>query len=248
MLVWEWEEVQEVPRDVGGCPERRSGYGGRLARGLLGTCLLAVLVPCVLSVSAVASTQTCPPSQPTLPTSSLSAAELVSPERTVVCVGVLAIEQSSYSHWLVVAEHSLGPGRRPSGKQLAASLRNEVLGFLISADWVRGEASARNIEVSKLEVTRRFDRIRGQQFPKRREFSRFLLRSGQTVGDLLFRVEQDLLSARIEQAVVAGQHNAAARRQAFASFVKSFRVKWSAQTYCVPEYTEVDCGHVQSVL
>ena len=217
---------------------------------LVGTCLVAVLMACVLSGSVVASTQACPPPQTTLSTSSLSAAELASPERTVVCVGVLAIEQSTYSHWLVVAERSLGPVQvHPSpSPQLAASLRNEVLGFLISADWVSSEASARNIEVSKKEVTRRFDRIRGQQFPKRREFSRFLLRSGQTVGDLLFRVGQDLLSARIEKAVVAGRHTAAARRQAFSSFVKSFRVKWAAQTYCLPEYRHVDCGHVQSVL
>jgi hypothetical protein len=166
----------------------------------------------------------------------------------VVCVGTLAIAQSTYAHWLVVAERSLGPTRHPLSTQIAAKLQAEVLGFLITADWVSAEASARRITVSRPEVTRTFDRIRAQQFPKRREFNRFLLRSGQTVADLLFRVEQTLLSTRIERAVIAGQHTQAGRTRAMSTFVKSFHARWLAQTYCATEFASTDCGHVQPVL
>lgn len=106
------------------------------------------------------------------------------------------------------------------------------MGFLISSDWLIGEAQNLNIHVSDVEVRRRFDHIRREQFPKRGEFKAFLRSSGQTVPDLLFRVRVDLLSARLQQRVVAGE----------------FASKWRAQTYCSPAYTVSDCGHVEAEL
>jgi hypothetical protein len=122
------------------------------------------------------------------------------------------------------------------------------MGFLISSDWVIGEAQALNVRVSDEEVRRRFDRIRHEQFPKRGEFKAFLKSSGQTVADLLFRVRGNLLSTRIQQRVVAGQHGASAQANALARFVSEFHMKWRAQTYCSAAYAVGDCGHVQAVV
>jgi hypothetical protein len=127
------------------------------------------------------------------------------------------------------------------------ALVNEVMGFLISSDWVIGEARDLNVQVSDLEVRQKFDHIRGQQFPKPREFSAFLKSSGQTVADLLFRVRVNLLTMRIQGRIVAG-HNGASAEEALTHFVREFKGKWRAQTYCSPAYAVGDCGHVQAAL
>jgi hypothetical protein len=118
-------------------------------------------------------------------------------------------------------------------------LIDQVMSFLISSDWLIGEARDLNVQVSDVEVRHRFDRIRREQFPKKGEFTAFLRSSGETIADLLFRVRLNLLSGRIQRQITAGQHGAGARE---------FGVKWRAQTYCSPTYAVNDCGHVQNVL
>jgi hypothetical protein len=120
--------------------------------------------------------------------------------------------------------------------------------FLISSDWVKGEAENLNISVSAAEVKKSFDRIRGEEFPRRREFAAFLRKSGQTVADLLLRVELNVLSERIQLHVVAGHHSASSQRRALSQFVKAFKAKWEAQTYCASQYDVKDCGHVQDTV
>ncbi len=82
------------------------------------------------------------------------------------------------------------------------SLQQEVLGFLISSNWVLGEASSLGIKVSDAEVKKQFEKIKSQQFPKASEFEKFLKSSGQTVSDLLLRVKLNLLSSKIQQKIV----------------------------------------------
>jgi foldase protein PrsA len=82
------------------------------------------------------------------------------------------------------------------------TLQQEVLGFLISSEWVLGEAGSLGVNVSDKEVKKRFEQIRNQQFPKASEFERFLANSGQSVSDLLLRVKLNLLSSKIQQKVV----------------------------------------------
>jgi foldase protein PrsA len=87
-------------------------------------------------------------------------------------------------------------------EQQYKSLQQEVLGFLISSQWVLGEAGSLGVKVSDKEVKKRFEQIRNQQFPKAAEFERFLQNSGQSVSDLLLRVKLNLLSSKIQQKVV----------------------------------------------
>jgi foldase protein PrsA len=82
------------------------------------------------------------------------------------------------------------------------SLQQEVLGFLISSNWVLGEASSLGVKVSDAEVKKQFEKIKDQQFPKSAEFEKFLKSSGQTVSDLLLRVKLNLLSSKIQQKIV----------------------------------------------
>src|SRR5437660_11284745 len=86
-------------------------------------------------------------------------------------------------------------------EQQYKSLQQEVLGFLISSEWVLGEASSLGVKVSDKEVHKRFQQIREQQFPKPAEFEKFLTNSGQSVSDLLLRVKLNLLSSKIQQKI-----------------------------------------------
>jgi len=97
----------------------------------------------------------------------------------------------------------------PTTKQLKSeceqeykSLQTEVLGFLISSQWVLGEASSLNVKLSDAEVKKEFTKIKDTQFPKAAEFEKFLATSGQTVSDLLLRVKLNLLSAKIQKQIV----------------------------------------------
>ncbi len=165
-----------------------------------------------------------------------------------MCVGAQAITGATYSHWLTIAKRFGTPAAK--GRHVASATEDqaEVLGFLISADWVRGEAASKGISVSAAEVKKTFERIRHEEFPKRREYEKFLSKSGQTVTDLIFRVEQNLLSERIQKSVVAGRHSTSSKLRALSRFVKAFKLRWQAQTYCASEYAVADCGHVQATV
>ena len=86
-------------------------------------------------------------------------------------------------------------------EQQYTSLKQEVLGFLISSEWVLGEASHLGVNVSDKEVKKEFEKIKNEQFPKAAEFEKFLASSGQTVSDLLLRVKLNMLSSKIQQKI-----------------------------------------------
>jgi hypothetical protein len=214
------------------------------AMTLVFLCVLAATVD-AQSPAAVAA---CPPpatspasapSSPPLSTGSLSPA----PEQIVACVGAQPITGATFAHWADVARRSGGKHPLP-----AAEVTKEAMGFLVSSDWVLGEAADLNIDISEAKVRHTFDHIRDGQFPKRREFKVFLRKSGQTVADLLFRVRLNLLSTGIQRHVLAGRRGAKSKQRALGSFVKEFKLKWTAQTYCEPGYAISDCGHVQAGL
>jgi foldase protein PrsA len=90
-------------------------------------------------------------------------------------------------------------------EQQYTSLKQEVLGFLISSEWVIGEASHLGVNVSDAEVKKEFEKIKTQQFPKAAEFEKFLATSGQTVSDLLLRVKLNMLSKKIQEKISKGK-------------------------------------------
>jgi foldase protein PrsA len=86
-------------------------------------------------------------------------------------------------------------------EQQYKSLQQEVLSFLISSQWVLGEAESLGVNVSDKEVKKQFEKIKASQFPKAGEFQKFLASSGQSVSDLLLRVKLNLLSSKIQKKV-----------------------------------------------
>jgi len=90
-------------------------------------------------------------------------------------------------------------------KQEFDSLKQQVMQFLISAEWIQQEADARDIEVTDEEVQKQFEDQKNQSFPNEKDYQQFLESSGQTEEDLLFRVKLDVLSNKVREEIIEGE-------------------------------------------
>jgi hypothetical protein len=225
----------------------RSGSRRQLAQLVLACTSVWLCMPATGHAQTL--NETCPPPvSPAAPAVAPSTSSLQpSAQQLLACIGSQPIRGALFRHWTEVARRAEGPRQRRGAPHVRA-LVQEVMGFLLSSYWVIGEAKDLNVHLSDAQVRRAFDRIRRQQFPKRGEFTSFLRSSGQTVADLLFRVRLMLLSGRLQRQIISAQHGARAQEEALARFVREFKAKWRAQTYCATQYAVEDCGHVQAVL
>ncbi len=121
----------------------------------------------------------------------------------------------------VAAAQKAQPKNPPKGQKLPTAaqlkaqcaqqytaLKQQVLQFLISADWILGEAKNQNISVTDKQVQAEFAKQKKQSYPKEADFQKFLKTSGMSQEDLLFRVKVDLLSQKIRTKVTAGKNSA----------------------------------------
>jgi foldase protein PrsA len=84
-------------------------------------------------------------------------------------------------------------------------LRDQVLQFLISAQWIVGEAKDQGIKITDAEVNKQFDTTKKQSFPKEADFQKFLKSSGMGLDDLKFRVRVQALSDKLRTKVTKGK-------------------------------------------
>jgi hypothetical protein len=166
----------------------------------------------------------------------------------VACVGAQEISGAIFSHWAMVAEDGEGRSHRRPGAEPNRSQMLQVMGFLLSSDWVLGEAADLHVVVTAAEVRHRFDHIRHEQFSRRRDFKAFLRQTGQTTADLLLRVRLSMVSARIQRRIVGRSGSPRHLQRALTRFVRHFQRKWRVQTYCESRYAVSNCGHTASTL
>jgi foldase protein PrsA len=91
-------------------------------------------------------------------------------------------------------------------EQQYKQLQQQVLGFLISADWVIGEAGSLGVKLSDKEAHKQFEKIKTGQFPRAAEYEKFLASTGQTTSNLLLRVRLNLLSSKIQEKIAKRKH------------------------------------------
>jgi foldase protein PrsA len=85
------------------------------------------------------------------------------------------------------------------------SLQQQVMQFLISAQWIQGEAKDLGINVTDKDVQKEFQKQKQQSFPKEADYQAFLKSSGMSQADILLRVKLDLLSNKIRDKVTKGK-------------------------------------------
>ena len=86
-------------------------------------------------------------------------------------------------------------------------LKNSVMNFLITSDWVEKEAQERDIKADDATIRKQFEQQKKQSFPDDKGYQEFLKTSGRTEADLLFQVKLDYLSNEVRKKVVAGKGN-----------------------------------------
>src|SRR4051812_9222518 len=84
-------------------------------------------------------------------------------------------------------------------------LKQQVMQFLISSQWIQGEAAAQKVTVTDKEVEKQFDTTKKQSFPKEADFAKFLKTSGMTLEDIKFRVKLDALSNKLREKITKGK-------------------------------------------
>ena len=90
---------------------------------------------------------------------------------------------------------------RKQCKDQYEQLKDEVMQFLIQAQWVQQEAEEQGVEVTDAEVKRSFEDQKRQAFPKERDYQEFLESSGMSEEDILFRVRLDTLQNKLTQKI-----------------------------------------------
>ena len=80
-------------------------------------------------------------------------------------------------------------------------LKQQVMQFLIQAEWVQQEAEEQDVKVTDAEVKKSFEDQKKQAFPKEKDYKKFLKTSGMTEEDILFRVKLDTLQSKLTQKV-----------------------------------------------
>jgi foldase protein PrsA len=90
-------------------------------------------------------------------------------------------------------------------KQQYDALKQQVMQFLISAEWIQQEAKKEGVKVSDKEVQKQFQDQKKQSFQKEADYQKFLKTSGMTEADLLFRVKLDVISNDVRTKVIKGK-------------------------------------------
>src|SRR5580704_12513973 len=135
----------------------------------------------------------------------------------VAYVNSAPISKTSYEHWLTV-ERKLGSG---------GDAGHRALGFLLTSEWVLGEAKARSISVCDGEVKPRYTQLVHGSFPNPGSLQKYCTTSGETEADLLARIKVELLASRIAAQVTSGK-SSSQRSALLAAFESNFHTHWKA--------------------
>jgi foldase protein PrsA len=90
-------------------------------------------------------------------------------------------------------------------KQEYESLRDQVLSFLIAAQWVQKEAQDQGVKISDAEIDKRLEETKKQSFPKEADFQKFLKDSGMNLQDVKFRVRVEQLQQKLVEKITKGK-------------------------------------------
>jgi foldase protein PrsA len=81
------------------------------------------------------------------------------------------------------------------------TLKNEVMTFLIQAEWVTQEAKSQGVKVSEEAVRKSLEDQKKQAFPNEKAYQQFIKTSGMSEEDILYRVELNQLQDKLTQKV-----------------------------------------------
>lgn len=119
------------------------------------------------------------------------------PADAVAIVESTPITKQAFDHAYDVRKR-FASGKLTAKERLAA--RSDALTSLIDAARTRIEANSKGISVSDATATKRFQTLKKQSFPKKRDYTRFLSEYGQTESDLIELVRASIYKERLQAA------------------------------------------------
>jgi len=90
-------------------------------------------------------------------------------------------------------------------EQTYEQLRQTVVTFLITSQWIEQEARDRNIVVNDEQVAKDLEKLKKQQFPKEADYQKFLEQQGMTNEDVLFQQKLTTLRTKLQESVTKGK-------------------------------------------
>jgi hypothetical protein len=119
-------------------------------------------------------------------------------------------------------------------RQLYQALRLQALNYLVDSQWTIGLAGEEGLKASNGEAMQLLKEIKAEQFPKEREFQRYLANNRRSLADEMFVMKLNVLQRKIQQKLSAGGS------QALAQFTEAGQ-RWTAKTSCNAGYVVQHC-------
>jgi hypothetical protein len=126
-------------------------------------------------------------------------------------------------------------------KKTYAGIQARILNFLITGHWLRSEAAEQHASLSEAEVRKKFEEEKRAHYPTTASFRRLQQASRQTVPDLMFAVETQMLSTKLLEKFTKAHGHGKPEQVVIAAFNRSIRSRWIARTDCQPGYVVPDC-------
>jgi hypothetical protein len=152
----------------------------------------------------------------------------------VATVQGAAISRAALAHWTQIKRAEL----RGAPASTSSGARRRALVFLITADWLQGEARSQGIEVPFSEADATFREL--LHGPTGQAFAASLRSHGISSADELLLLHLQQLSGKLRAKIAAGHSGAAAARRV-ATFVSAYRRRWKLRTTCAPGYVVAEC-------
>jgi hypothetical protein len=126
-------------------------------------------------------------------------------------------------------------------KKTYQGIQNRILNFLITGYWLRGEAAEQHTSVTEPEVRKKFEEEKRANYPTAASFRKLQEASRQTVPDLMFAVETQMLSAKLLEQFTKAHPHEKSEQATITAFNNSIRSTWARKTSCRRGYVVKDC-------
>lgn len=148
------------------------------------------------------------------------------------------ISRATLAHWTQIKRLEVEGLPRQGSRPSPAELQRRALVFLITADWLEGEAKAQGIDASPSEVETTYRELLSG--PTGRSFARSLRSRGVSGADELLLLRLQQLSNKLQAKITSGQNGVSAARRV-AAFAAAYRQRWKRLTSCEPGYIVAEC-------
>jgi hypothetical protein len=128
--------------------------------------------------------------------------------------------------------HDATQALRQDCRALFTELSDQVLDFLIRADWQEAEAAKDGIVITAEQVDHAFVAAKQMQFSTPAQFDSFLQRTGQTVADVKARVRDNLVFSAVKKAEHLSE----------TALETELTHEFKSQTTCARFYVMSDCA------